>query len=135
MWTCPKCGREFKKTNQGHYCGKAPADVNEYIELQPFETHSHLKELRSIILNRVPDVKERIAWSMPFFEKEKKSVSFAAFKKHISLYADLEILERYEPQLSGFIIKKNAIYLPYNEPLPTEVIKDIVLQCFEVKYD
>ena len=21
MWKCPKCGREFKRTNQGHYCG------------------------------------------------------------------------------------------------------------------
>lgn len=23
MWVCPKCGREFKRINQGHYCGKA----------------------------------------------------------------------------------------------------------------
>ena len=22
MWKCPKCGRSFKKENQGHYCGK-----------------------------------------------------------------------------------------------------------------
>ena len=21
MWKCPKCGREFKNTNQEHYCG------------------------------------------------------------------------------------------------------------------
>lgn len=34
MWTCPKCGREFKRTNQGHYCGKVPENVDEYIELQ-----------------------------------------------------------------------------------------------------
>ena len=23
MWTCPKCGREFRQTNQDHHCGKA----------------------------------------------------------------------------------------------------------------
>lgn len=34
MWTCPKCGREFKRTNQSHYCGKAPESVDEYIELR-----------------------------------------------------------------------------------------------------
>ena len=34
MWTCPKCGREFKKTNQDHYCGKAPETVDEYIAMQ-----------------------------------------------------------------------------------------------------
>lgn len=22
MWKCPKCGREFKNTNQDHYCGE-----------------------------------------------------------------------------------------------------------------
>ena len=80
MWKCPKCGREFKRTNQGHYCGKAPVDVNEYIEQQAVETQAHLTELRNIILNHVPDVKERIAWSMPVYGREKRSVSFAACK-------------------------------------------------------
>ena len=22
MWTCPKCGRQFSRQNQDHYCGK-----------------------------------------------------------------------------------------------------------------
>ena len=133
MWKCPKCGREFQRTNQGHYCGKAPADVNEYIELQAFEAHAHLKELRSIILNNIPNVRERIAWSMPVYERDKRSVSFAACKRHVSLYVDFEILEKFKSQLSGFEIKKNAIYLPYNKMLPTDLIKDIIKQFFEAK--
>lgn len=35
MWVCPKCGREFKKTNQSHYCGSAPETIDEYISRQP----------------------------------------------------------------------------------------------------
>ena len=31
MWTCPECGRTFKKQNQSHYCGKAPETVEDYI--------------------------------------------------------------------------------------------------------
>ena len=31
MWTCPKCGRTFRRTDQDHYCGQAPASVDEYI--------------------------------------------------------------------------------------------------------
>ena len=112
MWTCPKCGREFKRTNQGHYCGKSPETVSEYIALQDTQTHAHLTELRNIILWNIPDVKERIAWSMPFYEKEKCSVSFAAFQKHISLYVDAGVIEKFKLQLSGFEIKKNAIYFP-----------------------
>lgn len=45
MWICPKCGREFKRTNQGHYCGKASETVLEYIALQLLETQSHLTEM------------------------------------------------------------------------------------------
>ena len=133
MWRCPKCGREFQRTNQGHYCGKAPVNVNEYIELQTFETHAHLSELRNIILNCIPDVRERIAWSMPIYEREKRSVSFAACKRHISLYVDFEILEKFKSQLSEFEIKKNAIYLPYNKTLPVDLIEEIIKQCFDSK--
>ena len=75
MWKCPKCGREFKRTNQGHYCGKAPETVCEYIDLQPMETRARLTEMMMILKNSVPNVTERIAWSMPYYEKEGKSVS------------------------------------------------------------
>lgn len=74
MWICPKCGREFKRTNQGHYCGKAPETVPEYIDLQPSETQSHLKGLATAIRDNVPNVHECILWSMPYYKKEEKSI-------------------------------------------------------------
>ncbi len=123
MWTCPRCGREFKRTNQGHYCGRAPESADEYIALQPSEAYPHLTALRKIIRDSVPDVKERIAWSMPMYEKDKRSISFSACKKHVSLYVDIEVLEIFKPQLSEFEIKKNAIYLPYEKALPIETIE------------
>ena len=49
MWICPKCGRIFKRTNQGHYCGKAPESVDEYIELQNLQARIYIIELRNII--------------------------------------------------------------------------------------
>ena len=61
MWICPKCGREFKRTNQGHYCGKAPETVLEYIASQPLETHSHLTEMMTALQNNVPYINERAA--------------------------------------------------------------------------
>lgn len=56
MWKCPKCGREFKNTNQGHYCGKAPETVDEYTEQQIPETKEHITNLRNIIKKCVPGV-------------------------------------------------------------------------------
>ena len=78
MWQCPKCGREFKRTNQGHYCGKAPQTVLEYIDSQHVETHTRLTEMMTILRNSVPGVSERILWSMPYYESEGKSISFSA---------------------------------------------------------
>ena len=133
MWVCPKCGREFKRTNQGHYCGKAHESVEEYIKSQPSEAQSHLMELRHIIFGSVPGVRERIAWSIPVYEKDGHSVSFAACKKHISFYADMEVLNVFQLQSSGFTIKKSAVYLPHDKAIPTKVIENIVMQCFDEK--
>ena len=129
MWICPKCGREFKRTNQSHYCGKAPETVLEYIDSQPTETHPHLTEMMTILQSSVPHVKERILWSMPYYEKEGKSISFSACKNHISFYAGVEAIEKFALELNGFVTKKNAIYLPYNKALPAKLIEDIAKWC------
>ena len=49
MWTCPKCGRAFKKQNKSHYCGKAPETVEDYILAQPEEAQPHLKAIRNVV--------------------------------------------------------------------------------------
>ncbi len=129
MWTCPKCGREFKRTNQDHYCGKAPETVLEYIALQPLETHSRLTELMTTIRDSIPCVHECILWSMPYYKKGEKSISFAAFKKHISFYVGAEAIEEFSSELNEFVTKKNAIYFPYSKALPTQLIADIAKWC------
>lgn len=133
MWICPKCGRIFKRTNQGHYCGKAPESVDEYIELQILQARIYIIELRNIIQCCVPEVKERIAWSMPLFEKDKHSISLADCKKHISLYVDTKTIEMLKPQLSELEIKKNAIYIPYDKDLPIKTIENVIRQSFDTK--
>lgn len=129
MWKCPKCGREFKRTNQGHYCGKAPKTVLEYIHAQSIETHSHLTEMMLILQSSVPCVNERILWSMPYYEKEGKSISFSACKKHVSFYVGVEAIEKFALELNEFVTKKNAIYFPYDKALPAELIGNIVKWC------
>lgn len=129
MWVCPKCGREFKRTNQGHYCGKAPVTVEEYIELQPAETQIHLKKIVDAIRGNVPELKERIAWSMPVFETSGCSISISACKGHISLYVGSEVISKFQTELSEFVTKKDAVYFPYNKELPIEMIQNMIRHC------
>ena len=103
--------------------------VLEYIDSQPSETHSHLKELMTAIRDNVPYVHECIKWSMPYYKKGEKSISFAAFKKHVSFYVGAEVIEEFSSELTKFVTKKDAIYLPYNKEFPTQVIIDIAKRC------
>ena len=130
MWECPKCGREFKKTNQGHYCGKAPETVDEYTEQQIPKAKEHIAKLRNIIKKCVPEVSEYIAWSMPYYEKNGQKISFAACKTYISFYLGAELIESFESELSGFTVKKNALYLPYDKTLPEKAIEKMLKQKF-----
>lgn len=33
MWKCPICEREFKNTEQSHFCSVKPKTIDEYIAL------------------------------------------------------------------------------------------------------
>ena len=60
MWTCPKCGRAFQKQNQGHYCGKPPKTIDEYIAAQPEEVQGYLKKIRDAIHAALPEAEEAL---------------------------------------------------------------------------
>lgn len=68
MWKCPKCGREFARQNQDHYCVK-PQSIDEYI-------------------------------------------------------AALD-------ELSEYSVSKGTIRVPYDKPLPTELIEKIARWCYK----
>lgn len=131
MWTCPKCGRSFKNQNQGHYCGKAPETIEEYIKAQPEYAQPYLREIRSAIRRALPEAEERISWSMPTFWKKRNIIQFAAAKKHVGLYPGPEAVEKFSGRLKGFQTSKGAIRLPYDELHPLELIADIARWCYE----
>jgi len=101
--------------------------------LQTPQAQKHLAELRDIVRSCVPEVKERIAWSMPFFTKGKASISVAACKKHISFYVDTETIAYFLQQTTFLSVKKNAIYFPYDKELPEEILTNTVKYFFQNK--
>lgn len=131
MWKCPKCGREFKNTNQSHYCGTAPKTIGEYIAGQPEEVQPYLLAVYGAIKEALPEAKEKISWSMPTFWKKQNLIQFAAAKKHIGLYPGPEAVEAFSQQLEGFPVSKGTIQLPYSKPLPLSLIGEIAKWCEE----
>lgn len=130
MWTCPKCGRNFKRQNQDHYCGKAPETIDEYISSQPEEIQQNLMEVRNAIRGAIPEAQERISWSMPTYWKGHNIIQFAGFKKHIGLYPGPEAVEVFSEKLKEYKTSKGTIQFPHNKPLPLELIGEIAKWCY-----
>jgi transposase-like protein len=59
MWQCPKCNREFRNTNQDHYCGKIET-IDQYILDQADEVQPVLNKIREVIREAAPDATEKI---------------------------------------------------------------------------
>lgn len=131
MWTCPKCGRSFKRQGQDHYCGKAPETIDAYILSQPEEVQQYLRAVRDTICAALPEAEERIAWSMPTFWKGHNIIQFAGFKKHVGLYPGPEAVRAFSGRLEGYKTSKGTIQLPYDSPVPKELIADIARWCYE----
>lgn len=102
MWKCPKCGRTFKNTNQDHYCGEAPATIEEYIERQPEQVRPRLRQINDAVRAAIPDGVEKISWSMPTYWKKRNLIQFAVFKKHIGLYPGPEAVEAFADRLREY---------------------------------
>ena len=131
MWQCPKCGRAFQHTKQDHYCGEPPKTIEEYIDRQPVEVQTCLRQLNNAIRAAIPDAMEKISWSMPTYWKRHNLIHFAAFKKHIGLYPGDEAVEAFSDQLRDYYINKGVIRLPYDQPLPLELVAEIAKWCAE----
>ena len=129
MWKCPKCGRTFKKSNQGHFCGEAPKTIEEYIQRQPEQTRPYLYRINKTIKSVMPDAVEKISWSMPTYWKNHNLIQFAAFKKHIGLYPGVKAVEAFERKLKEYKTSKGAIQFLYDKPLPLELIGEIAKWC------
>ena len=130
MWKCPKCGRSFNREGQSHFCGKIET-IDQYIEEQDEGIRSRMYEVRQILHTAIPEAQEKISWSMPTFWKGKNIIHFAASKNHLGLYPGGEATRVFTDRLADYDVSKGTIRLPYNQPLPKELITDIAKWCYE----
>lgn len=125
MWTCPKCGRGFKNTNQDHYCVK-PEGIDDYIKAQPEGVQLLLQSIRKTIHDAAPEAVEKISYQMPTFWQGENIIHFAAFKNHIGLYPGGEVTSVFSERLTGYKTSKGGIQLPRDKPIDHQLIADIV---------
>ena len=130
MWRCPKCGREFRRQDQSHYCGEKPRTVDEYIQAQDGARQAGLRLVRGALRQALPEAEERISWSMPTYWRGHNIIHFAASKQHIGLYPGAEAVEAFAEELKDYKTDKGTIRIPYGRVDP-ELIEKIARWCWE----
>ena len=134
MWTCPNCGREFKRTNQSHYCGNAPATVDAYISRQERDLQPLLVQLKDVIHTAIPEAEETIAWGMPTWKKGKSNIiHFAVSKNFVSIYPGQEAVAHFSKALSDYETEKGTIRIKYKQNFPLALIAEIARWCYDAE--
>ena len=105
---------------------KIPATVDEYIAGRTPEVQPILHELRSTITNAAPDATEKISWGMATFVYHGNLVHFSAEKKHIGFHPSPSAIEAFREELKDYHCSKGTVQLPYDKPLPLDLITKIV---------
>jgi len=131
MWQCPKCGREFKNTNQDHSCNEAPISVDAYISAQADNVQPLLNQVRDTLRVALPGAAELISWRMPTYRGEFNIIHFAAFKNHLGLYPGVEAIVHFADHLTEYKTSKGAIQFRYDQPIPLGLIGEIAKWCYE----
>lgn len=103
-------------------------NIDQYIAGFNADVQEKLKTIRKLVHETIPEAVEAISYQMPSFKyKGKILVYFAAFKNHIGFYATPEPNVAFKDELSEYKTTKGTIQLPYDKPLPVELLRKIIL--------
>lgn len=107
---------------------KSPATVAEYLAGTNPEFRQELERIRAIVTGLVPSVEESMSYRMPTLKYRNRAlVYFTASKKHMSFYPSSWAIEEFGDRLTDYETSEHAIKFTLENPLPTELIEDLVL--------
>lgn len=101
--------------------------IEHYIHEAPAEHQAILNEVYQLIKKLIPDATEKISYGMPTFYFHENLVHFAAAKKHLGFYPTPSAIAQFQEELINYPSSKGAVQFVYTQPLPTELIKKMVL--------
>lgn len=103
-----------------------PQTIDEYIANFPQDVQRILQQIRATIHQVAPHIQEKISYQIPAFALHGNLIYFAAFKNHISIYPAPRSAEAFQNKLAAYKGGKGTIQFPLNEPIPFDLIREIV---------
>jgi uncharacterized protein YdhG (YjbR/CyaY superfamily) len=101
--------------------------VEEYLEALPDEAREVMEGVRRSIRAVVPEVGERISYSMPTFTLDGRPlVHVAAWKKHVGLYPLPPLDGALAAEVEPYRGDKDAMQLRYDRPIPYDLVERVI---------
>ena len=107
----------------------AQQEIDHYLEELDEPKRSTLEAVRKSIMEVIPDAEQGMAYGMPAFRVQGKTVAgFAAFKNHLSyLPHSGSVLAERSDDVAGYEISKGSLKFAVNKPLPKRLIKKLIV--------
>ncbi|MBU1243420.1 DUF1801 domain-containing protein [Myxococcota bacterium] len=105
---------------------RAP-EVDAYIAAFPPEVRARLSVVRDLIRSLVPEATEVISYGIPTFDLHGHLVHFAGYARHIGFYPTSSGIEHFRDRLTGYKSARGSVQFSHDEPLPVDLIREIVL--------
>lgn len=111
--------------------------LDEYVESLPQKTKEKLLELREIVMEALPVVKEVMAYGVPAFDLKEKAklndkIMIAGFKNHVGFYPNPDTIVYFKDKLIPFKTLKGTIQFQLKDDLPKDLIKEMVKHRYNV---
>jgi uncharacterized protein YdhG (YjbR/CyaY superfamily) len=105
--------------------------VDEYISAYGGELKERMIVLRSLIHSCHPEIGEKIAWGIPTFVLKGNLVHFSAEKMHIGFHPGKEAIAAFADRFDKLTHTKSTLHLPYSEPMPWDLLREMVEFCVQ----
>jgi uncharacterized protein YdhG (YjbR/CyaY superfamily) len=103
-----------------------PKTVDAYISGLPPEIQALLQQVREAIHTAAPAAVEVISYRMPAVRMNGILVYFAGYKNHIGFYPTASGMAAFKKELTSYKTGRGSVQFPVDEPLPVELIEQIV---------
>jgi len=104
---------------------KRPATIAEYILAAPAAGQPLLRQLYALLKSVAPQAQEAIKWGNPFFVEPRFVFAFSAHKAHCNFVPAAAALKEFRKELEGYKTTKGLVQLPYDQPLPEDLIRKL----------
>lgn len=105
-----------------------PKSVRTHYSKAPLTHQPTMLEMRTRILEIIPDAEEVVSYGMPAFKVEGNIVAgLLANKTYIGYYPfSGSVLPNFRSELTHYFTTKSALHIPLDKPLPKTLLKKLI---------